>query len=258
MYTSKLKLWAFFRLGAFEALKNYKLLVGLLFFLVVCLLIFSYLWTEVLGVGKTFQANEFIWYMAFNEWILIATPLTYLEIERDIQDGSIVYHLTRPLSYLGSKGAHQFGTFLVAYLTLGLTAHLFAYLWTGYFPLSPLLTLAFWASGLLAGLLVLVFELTIGLTTLWLGDVEPVHWLFEKSLFLLGGLFVPPLFFPDWLRLIASFTPFPLVLGERSSILFGADFAFLSLRLLFWLTFAIILLAFTFRRAMKTLNIEGG
>jgi ABC-2 type transport system permease protein len=73
---SSQKYLVLFQFAFMHGLKNYKALVGLALFLIACLLIFAYLWDIAAARMGTlaFQADQLLWYSAFNQWILIAIP----------------------------------------------------------------------------------------------------------------------------------------------------------------------------------------
>src|SRR5579885_1529491 len=104
-----------FRLSVIHSLKNYKALIGLSIFLVTCLLIFANLW-KIAGAKQgtvSLDPNQLLWYIAFNEWILISLPDIQYDVEEDLRSGKLAYLLPRPISYLGSKFAEALGTLFV-------------------------------------------------------------------------------------------------------------------------------------------------
>lgn len=107
----------------------------------------------------------------------------------------------------------------------------------------------------------LIFQLNIGLSSFWLHSVDPFYWIWEKLLFMLGGLILPLTAYPPLLQKIAFWTPFPAILGDRSALVLQFDFlhvASLLLHLFAWLAIAAALLFFLYRRGLRILNLEGG
>lgn len=252
-----------FRLAVVHALKNYKALIGLSIFLITCLLIFSHLWK--IAAGKqgviTLNPEQLLWYIAFNEWVLISLPDIQYDMEEDLRSGRLAYLLPRPISYLGTKFAEAAGTLCVNLVVLGAVTFVFTWLMVGSVSFH-------WASfiwaiflGFLAGLLGILFQMVIGLSAFWVQEVSPFNWIWEKFLFLLGGLILPLTVYPEWLQTIAHFTPFPAILGERSALVFDFSFgniAYVTGSLLSWGAIGIICLALLYRRGLRILNIEGG
>ena len=72
---------------------------------------------------------------------------------------------------------------------------------------------------------------------------------------------LPLTIYPQWIQTIAHFTPFPVILGERSAL--ALDFSLhrifsLTGSLLAWGAFGFILLLWIYRKGLRILNIEGG
>lgn len=252
-----------FKLAFWYTLKNYKALLGLSIFLITCLVIFAHLWKIAAAKAGAIELNpdQLLWYIAFNEWVLISIPDVHDDMEQDLRSGRLAYLLPRPISYLGSVFAQAFGALCANLLFLGVVAFGFTWFVIGSLPFHPLglgVTLLF---GLMAGSVALIFQMLIGLSAFWLQEVSPFYWIWEKLLFMLGGLILPLAVYPQWMQTLAHLTPFPAILGERSSLAY--DFSLynitsLTLILIGWGTIGWIALVFFYRKGMHILNIEGG
>jgi len=257
------KYFAIFRLSFLHALKNYKALIGLSVFLITCLIIFAHLW-KIAAAKKglvSFSPEQLLWYIAFNEWVLISIPDTQDEMELDLRSGTLAYLLPRPISYLGSVFAEAFGKLTVNLIVLGLVTFLFTWIQVGALPFQAIGLLPTLFFGFAAGVIGIVFRMLIGLSAFWLHTVDPFFWIWEKLLFMLGGLMLPLTIYPQWIQTIAHFTPFPVILGERSAL--ALDFSLhrifsLTGSLLAWGAFGFILLLWIYRKGLRILNIEGG
>jgi ABC-2 type transport system permease protein len=251
------------RMALIQGIKNYKALIGLSIFLLTCLLIFANLWKVVAArAGATFLLQEkLLWYIAFNEWVLIAVPEICYDVEYDLKTGRLAYLLPRPISYVGAKFAEGFGALLLNLTVLGIVTFAFTLYYSGSLPFHPFAFALSIFVGLLAGVVALLFQLAIGLSSFWLHEVGPFYWIWEKLLFVCGGLILPLAAYPLWLQRIASWTPFPALFGERSALALTFDsyhFFSLLLNLLLWFTLALALVLFLFKRGIKIVNVEGG
>ena len=251
-----------FYLTLVQEIKNYKVLVGLGIFLVTCLVIFSHLWKVAAVKGSsTFDPVLLLWYIAFNEWVLIAVPELHREMQEDLQTGRLAYMLPRPISYLGATFSKGLATLILQLVVLGVIAFLFTFAWTGAFPFSAVQFALMLAIGLLAGIVGLVLQMLIGLSSFWIHDVTPVNWVWEKFLFIFGGLLLPLSAYPVWLEKLAAYTPYAPILGARSALVFGCDMSLvLSIvgALFFWLMIGVVALQIMYKRGLKILNIHGG
>lgn len=254
---------AIFYLSFIHTLKNYKALIGLSIFLVTCLVIFAHLW-KIVAAKKgivSFAPEQLLWYIAFNEWILVSVPDTQEDMEEDLRSGRLAYLLPRPISYLGSIFAEAMGKLSVNLLVLGFITFSFTWLQTGALPFQPIGLFVSILFGFAAGIVGVIFRMVIGISAFWLHETEPLFWVWEKLLFMLGGLMLPLTVYPEWLQWIAHFTPFPALLGERSALALnfnGHHISVVTCSLIGWGSFGIISLILLYRKGLRILNIEGG
>jgi len=253
------KYHALFCLTFWQAAKNRNMLIGLGVFTITCLVIFSHLW-QVAAIGHL-EPALLLWYIALNEWVLISIPDIHLDMQHELQSGSLAYSMVRPISYLLAKFSEGFAILTLQLLFLGVVTFAFTYFWTNLLPFNFSESLLVLFLGLMAGSLGLIFQMLVGLSSFWLQDVTPFSWVWEKLLYVFGGLILPLLCYPPLMQQIASYTPFPAILGARSAL--ALDFSLqalidVALSLALWLVLGILLLNFVFRRAMKILNVQGG
>jgi ABC-2 type transport system permease protein len=256
------KYLAFARIAARQQLSERGELYGRVAFFAVILGVFSSLWHAV-GDGllpEGASSESMVWYLAATEWILLSAPQLHTEIAEDFRRGDIAVQLPRPVSYLGAMLARGLGTLLVRAPVLGASAFLCAFAFTRTLP-EPgalLLTLPF---GLCASALLMACFVLLGLASFWLTDITPVYWVWQKLLFVCGGLMLPLSFYPAWFRTVASFTPFPTLLFHPSSFLLGTRHGRvleLSLELVGWALATLIVSHLSFQRAARSLQLAGG
>ncbi len=222
-------------------------------FYVAILLIFSRLW-HALGSG-----SAYVWYIALTEWVMIAMPLLSVDIEEDVRRGDIAYRIARPVSYLWTKVAEGLGNGLVRLLMIGACGGVAAWLLTGTPPprgilLSlPLATLSFF--------LLVLWQAAIGLTAFWIGDTQPLFWIWQKLFFAFGGLLFPLEVYPEWLQRAAYFTPFAPLLHGWARLAFDPDpglAARTALMLLGWGVALVAFVSWLYRRGLAVLDVNGG
>jgi ABC-2 type transport system permease protein len=238
-------------------------LLGRVAFYAVILLVFSRLWQVVLAHGAVAGAGpvELLWYLALTEWVMLALPPLHLRIEADVRSGDIACHLPRPVSYLGARLAEAAGDWLLRALTLGIAGVALAWALSGAWPADSRGLLLALPLGLLAGLVGLVFHALIGLSAVWLQDVSPVFWVWQKLAFALGGLILPLEIYPAWLRTVAGWTPFSALMHGTGRMAFGLDPAFaaeVAGRLVIWGALSALLLGCFYRRGLRVLDVNGG
>ena len=249
--------------GARRALGERTALVGYCLFLGSILFIFGRVW-RVLGVESPLPGvgpRELVWYLALTEWAVLSAPMVFLSIEADVRSGDIACRLVRPVPYVGAQIAEALGETAVRLAALGPTAFLCAWFFAGGLPADPrglwlAPPLAFLASTLWVLSLVL-----IGLSAFWIVDTNPVYWIWQKLGFVLGGLLFPLELYPDWLRRIALFTPFPNLCWASGRSAFGftpREAALLFAQGLLWAACFALALFWLSRRARARLTVNGG
>jgi ABC-2 type transport system permease protein len=91
--------------------------------------------------------------------------------------------------------------------------------------------------------------------------LNPIYLVWQKLMFVLGGLFVPLALYPAWLLALAHCTPFPALIHGPGSMAFGSDptLALHTLGLLvLWSAVAVVLLAVVYRRGLSSVDLHGG
>ncbi len=195
---------------------------------VLILVIWWQLWqaTPLAELGRSdVTAVGLLWYVAVTEWIVFAAGMPYREVEADIRDGRIATALTRPLPYVAAVLAQWAGEAAYRLLALGAIGFAAAFWLTGTVPATG----GKWAGIALAGVLgiaaLLLCQVAIGMAAAWSGVAAPLYWIWQKLLFVLGGLLMPLTFYPPALRGLADLTPFAAILFAPASLAFDPSAA---------------------------------
>jgi ABC-2 type transport system permease protein len=232
---------ACFGLGFSQAREQRLALLGQSVLYVIVLAIFWGLWSatplqELRGAAPSREA--LLWYLAITEWIVFAAGARYREIEREIASGAIDSALLRPLPHGVATLARWAGGGCYQMAALAVVGTVATWALTGSVPtqvvLAPLVVL----SSLLALGLVLLSHLQLGYASVWLGSAAPLFWVWQKLLFVFGGLLFPLLLYPSALRRAAESSPFAAMLSAPASLVFGGDAAHVAALLvgqLLWL-----------------------
>jgi ABC-2 type transport system permease protein len=256
------KYLAFAKLGFRQALAEPGELLGRVLFFVLILGVFSSIWRAVAesGAATGRQPAEMLWYLAVTEWVLMSAPLVQFQMEEDIRRGDVAYEITRPASWLGARLAHGLGALAVRAPLLLVVA--FASAWSVAGPPSRPAGLAVAiAIGLVAAMVVTLFHVGIGVAAFWLGDVAPAYWIWQKLLFVLGGLLLPLQFYPTLFIRVARLTPFPALLAGPASFATHEPLmpaGVLVVTLAFWALVGWVTSRAAFSRAVRRLHVNGG
>jgi ABC-2 type transport system permease protein len=256
------KYLAFAWIAAAEGRRDRAELYGRMVFFVVIIGVFSSLWraTREAGLAIAADPRSLVWYLAGTEWILLSAPLIHVDVQESLRRGDVACQLGRPVSYVGATFAQGLGLVLSRSPLLAATAFLCAFAFTGWVP--PWQTLAAVALfGSIATALLTALHLAIGLLAFWLGEVTPVFWVWQKLLFVFGGLMLPIRLYPPIMRRLASLTPFPDILaGPASFVLDGESVRMdvLAARLAMWSVVTTLVVVWMYARARRDLEVNGG
>ena len=253
---------AYAALGLRQARAEPGELLGRILFFVLVLGVFSAVWRAVAETGALPSRDpaEMLWYLAMTEWVVMTTPHIHMPMEEDIRRGDVAYQITRPASWLGARLAHGLGALAVRAPVLLAVACGTAWIYAGAPASYPGLGIAI-AFGLVATVVMTVFHLAIGVGAFWLGDVTPAYWIWQKLLFVLGGLLLPLQFYPELFVRVALFTPFPAFLAGPASLATTEPLmhaGVLALLLALWTTVGWVIAHTAFTRAVRRLQLNGG
>lgn len=164
---------------------------------------------------------KMIWYLATAEMIVFSgSGWAFKELQNDFANENIHTSLIRPSSFMLVRVGIWFGesvtriTCLFPFYLLLMTAM------SGAFIMRALDVALLFAALPFSMLMVNCAAYLIGASCLWLLQSEPVYWLWEKCVFLLGCMLWPMAVYPAWLKAVCWMTPFPGILsvGAQSAL----------------------------------------
>ena len=253
---------AFARISATRGRYDRAELYGRIAFFVVVLGVFASLWraTREAGLAIAADPKSLVWYLASTEWILLSAPLVHVDVQEALRRGDVAYQVGRPVSYVGATFAQGLGSVGSRSPLLAATAFVCAFAFTGWVP--PWRSLAAVVLfGSIAIALLTALHLAIGLFAFWIGEVTPVFWVWQKLLFVFGGLMLPIRLYPPFMQRLAALTPFPDILaGPASFVLDGEAVAadVLFVRLAVWSLATMAIVQWMYARARRALTVNGG
>jgi ABC-2 type transport system permease protein len=247
-------------------LEDRSVLMGRIAFYGVLLMVFSKVWQAVFAAqaeadsaAPTAAFSDYVWYLVVTEWMVLSQPSVHMDVQSDVQSGDIVHQLSRPVSYGGSKLAEALGELALRLVVMGAAGLVFGRLFADCWPDMARLALAALV-GLLSSLLMLLCLLSIGFCSFWLHDCMPIYMVWQKLVFVLGGLMLPLSIYPAWLQSIALASPFAAMLYGPGRLVIGEADAptTLALHLIGWCALAGLIAFLIERRALRRLVIDGG
>lgn len=238
-------------------------LVRNVFFLIILFIFFS-LWRVVYSGTEAIAGltmTQMLWYLTFTEAIEMSQTRIFAPISQEVKDGTIAYSLGRPYSYPLYWVSRAMGENLVKVIPLLVEGWVIATIMVGPLP-GYLRALPFGAIAVVGGILIgTVLQTIIGLLAFWFEEVMPFFWILQKLVFVIGGLFIPIDFYPEWLQGIARATPFAFAAYWPAST--WVDFSWRRFAITiggqaFYLAVFGALAALVFRTAVRKLHVQGG
>lgn len=239
----------------------------LFYSLIIAIILFVFLniWKAAYAGKATiegFSIAQMIWYLAVAETIMFATGTTRIEeIGEEIRSGSLSNTLLKPWSFIGKELSVLSAGAAYTFLTTGIIGAVMAYLLVGPIEFSiysiPFLFLIFILAILLNFLIVLIF----GVIGLWMEDSASIFWMYQKALFIVGGMLLPLDFYPDWLQKLSLMLPvsYVIYLPAKLSVHFDiSKFATTIALQAFWIILVFIILWALFSKGVRRVSINGG
>lgn len=233
-------------------------------FFVIVIFIFYSLWRVIYDGASTivgFTITQALWYLTFTEAIEMSQTRVFIPISQEVKDGTVAYSLGRPYSYVLYWISRAMGENVVKMVPLLVEGFIFATIMVGPLP-GYLAALPAGVLVLLGGVLIgTTLQTIIGLLAFWFEEVMPFHWIIQKLVFVIGGMFIPIDFYPDWMQSIARVTPFAFAAywpastwvafsWERFATTIAGQAAYL---VVFGITASLL-----FRAAVRKLHVQGG
>jgi ABC-2 type transport system permease protein len=229
----------------------------------VLLALYSYVYALNNGVihGTTFVvvAWSIFFYFAFS--VLRLRDISRA-IMQDVQSGNVEVLFSKPISYVSYRIWWQLGAGLYPFAIISLVGAIALALMVG-FPASMTVTL-FLPTLLLTFILGVVLSLLlysiVGLLAFWIEDINPVFWMVDKAVMILGGSYLPVALFPALLYNAALYSPF----GASRFVTYTVYETWQSSWLFhigiqaFWIIVLGLIVHCLFTRARERVSVNGG
>jgi len=261
------KYWAIFKTQLLNRLAYPADLLGHGLSIIIYLWVFIFLWRttyRVMGASggsiSGLTIDQTIWYLMLAETLMLSKPRLYRVISTAVKDGSVAYMLNKPYNFLLYHFSTGLGDTLTNMIFNLLAGGALVWLMQSPPPDAwgwPLVLLTM----ILAWTIDFCFAALIGLAAFVVEEVAAFDWIYQKLLFILGGMLIPLDFFPGWLRSISQASPFAYTIYGPARLFVDPSLErFMSLLIgqLLWVAFLGITVTALYRRGMRWLAINGG
>ena len=229
----------------------------------VLLVLYSYVFQVNDGVihSTTFQV---VAWSIFFYFALSALRLRDIsrEIMKDVQSGNVEVLFSKPVSYLSYRMWWQVGSGLYPFIVILLFGSLILALTIGV-PATMSLSIfapTLFAVVLLGAMLLLCLYAIVGLLAFWIEDINPVFWVVDKTIMILGGSYLPVALFPDFMYAIALYSPFGASKFVTHTVYesWSAEWLFKLGLQAGWVFVMGLLVAVLFILAKRSVSVNGG
>jgi ABC-2 type transport system permease protein len=259
------KYFGIFKINLLNSLAYPAELVTRSLMIVLFMWVFYQLWHVTFAASGADVINgltlrDTMWYLLLAETLELGRPRQARVISQQVKDGSIAYLLNKPYDFLLYQLSSGLGESLPRMGMLFVLGG--ALVWAMAGPPPDLVN---WPLALLAlagaWLLHFCVNALIGLSAFAVEEVAPFEWIYQKFVFILGGMLIPLDFYPAWLQTVAKSLPFAYMMYGPCRLFVRPElqiFIQISIGQVFWLMVFGGILILAFSRGMRRLAINGG
>jgi ABC-2 type transport system permease protein len=229
----------------------------------VLILLYAYVFRINGGTinNTTFVVAAWSMFFYFSFMILGLRNISRL-IMQDVKSGNVEVLFSKPISYLFYRFWWQIGLGLYSFVIITIVGALALYLAIGFpttFGTSVFLSTVLFA--FLGGVILsLILYSVVGLLAFWIEDINPVFWIVDKAVMILGGSYLPVALFPPLMYKIALYSPFGASQFLTHTVYESWQtnwYELLGIQLL-WCVALGLTLYFMFKGAKKKVSVNGG
>ena len=242
-------------------LKLKALLIARITMYLVILVVLASLWRAAIGEHGAIAGYDFpsmLWYLTVAEASVICIDPRLIEhVGSAIGDGSVTVEMLRPISVVGFRLASSLGECVARFALALLAGSAFAWSQAG-----PPPNLAAFGVAIPAAIIALsanlVAQHSFAAMAFWVNDAKAAWFLYQKLVFLLGGMLLPLEFLPGGVETAARFMPFWSMAYAPARLASGHFEPVLLLGQLAWLGALLAAATYVFGLGQRRLMVAGG
>jgi ABC-2 type transport system permease protein len=223
--------------------------------------VLSALWRAAAGEHGSiagYSATELTWYVVTSEAAICALDILLIErVGDDVGRGAVAVEMLRPAPVVAVRLAVEFGRGTARLVVLVVPGATLAWLTVGspprpstLLPVAPSLALAMAAN--------LCLQHVVAAASFWVRDARATWFIYQKFIFILGGMLLPLEVPPGGLRGIALHLPFMAMAYALARLASGHLEPALLLAQVGWLVVLAALAVGVFAAGQRRLQVVGG
>ena len=209
------------------------------------------------GAIATYSAVALTWYVATSEAVTISLDARLIDqVGEDVRDGTFAVELLRPVPMLAIRVATHVGRALPRLLLCATLGVLVATLTAGAPPDPAALALA--APSMVLAIVANLFAMhAFAAVAFWIRDARSTWFLYQKFVFVLGGMLLPIEVLPGPLAATARALPFTAMAYAPARLASGHFEPYLLAVQAGWVVVLALLAAWVFARGERRLQVVG-
>jgi ABC-2 type transport system permease protein len=216
--------------------------------------------------GGTINGTTFLltsWSILFY-FLLTLFSLRYIarKIMEDVQTGSVEVIFTKPISYLSYRMWSQvgFGIYSFLIVTVVTIPILMVIVGVPVTMTAPLFIPTALLTLILGCVLSLLLSTLVGLSAFWIEDANPVFWIIDKSVMILGGSYLPIALFPPLMYKLSIYSPFGAIYFITHSVYpsWRTEWPLLIAIQICWIIVMALVTYIVFQSVKKKVSVNGG
>lgn len=231
----------------------------------IFMFIFAGLWKTTFTLAGTDIINgltfaNMMWYLMMAETIELGRPRINRIISEQVKNGEVAYILSKPYNFVLYHFSFGLGDGIMRIIV-----NLIVGLGVTWILAGPPPTALGWAMALVtmifAWILHFCMMALIGLAAFLVEETNSFELIYQKLVFVLGGMLLPLDMFPAWLQQIARVLPFPYMMYAPARLFVKPDFELFWQMLagqLVWVGILVFVLSLAYRGSEKVLTVNGG
>jgi ABC-2 type transport system permease protein len=210
------------------------------------------------GAVAGYSAVALTWYIATSEATTLAlNPRMIEDVGADIASGAVAVELLRPASVLGIRAATELGRAVPRLVGIAVVGLVIATLTAGGPPRWAALALAAPSIALALACNVMA-QHAFAASAFWLRNAGTAWYLYQKLVFVLGGMLIPLEVLPGWLEGVTRVLPFRAMAYAPARLAAGHVEPGLLLEQAVWLVVLAGVATAAFGAGERRLQVVGG
>ncbi len=182
-------------------------------------------------------------------------------IMADVRSGNVEMYMNKPVSYILTSFMRIIGQGLFSFIFISTIGVLAMILFIGIPNLNLLVFIPTFLITLILGqILGLLIFGTIGLMSFFILDINPLHWIVDKLIMILGGSYLPISMFPKVMKIFAFASPFGAINFASSTVYasWNTEFIYRIIIQLLWIAIFSFIMSYVYMKSKEKAMINGG